>query len=298
MTSSSHFLKQLFTVAETQAQKLALVLDDQSWTYGELIDKVKSVVRQLHKSKIVQGQIIFQFVERGFDMICGLLAIMCVGGVYCAISPAEPANRLARFLEQIQGQYVLVHRKTHHRFPPRTVKNVLILDDILLQVSCVTSTDDSLLYRDYGAAFIIPTSGTTGRPKLVVHTHKSLSAMVATYTQWNGGICRNGDQNLQSASCSWILHLWEITSTLTIGGTLILLRPNGHLDMSYFSKTLFCQQVTALSTGPATIRALTHYLKESQRLETLRFMRNITTGGNERFPISRISLLDNSFLFR
>ncbi len=33
---------------------------------------------------------IYQLVERSFEMICGLFGIMYVGGVYCPLNPTDP----------------------------------------------------------------------------------------------------------------------------------------------------------------------------------------------------------------
>ena len=272
-------------MAEVYPQKVALVLDEQLWTYGELVEQVESVIHHLQKSGVIQGQIIYQCVERGLEMICGFLGTMCAGGVYCALNPTEPPNRLVGLMEQIQGQYALVHWKTSDRLPPASVQHVLKFDHILQPVSCSANTANASICQSKGAAFIICTSGTTGRPKSVVHTHKSLSAMVVTYTQWDGGICTNQDQNLQGAPCSWILHVWEMASTLAAGGTLVLLRPNGHLDIGYFVESLIRQQVTTLHIGPGIIRALIGYLKENQKLETFKLVRKVYTGGNDKISI-------------
>ena len=282
MTLSSYFFKQLFAMAEAHPQKLAVVLDEQSWTYGELVEQVQCVVHHLHKSGVIQGQIIYQCVERGLEMICGFLATMCVGGVYYALSPTEPSNRLTGLMRQIQGQYALVHWKTYGRLPPASIQHMLKFDSILQPVSCSPSAGNASICRSEGAAFIICTSGTTGRPKAVVHTHKSLSTMVATYTHWDGGICTNQDQNLQGAPCTWILHVWETASTLAAGGTLVLLRPDGHLDIGYLAESLVRQQVTVLHIGTGIIRALIGYLKENQNLETFRLVRKVYTGGNDK----------------
>ena len=280
-------LKQLFHTAETHAQKLAVVLDDQSWTYSELIEMVERLVLHLHRLNIVQGQIVYQYVERGFEMICGLLAIMSAGGVYCPINPAEPPNHLAGLLEQIQGQYIFMHKKTHNHFPTAAVSHVVLVDVILFLSASISYTNDLLLCSTNGAAFIIGTSGTTGRRKVVVHTHRSFSAAVRLYTLWDGGLYTSRDQVLQVTTCSWVSHLWEISVALASGSNLVLLRPGGHLNISYLAQTLSRQQVTTLTVNSALIRALTHFIEQTQRLETFRFMRKLFFGGNDTSSIDQ-----------
>jgi acyl-coenzyme A synthetase/AMP-(fatty) acid ligase len=280
MTSSLHILRELFNVAQVHPQKVAVVLDDQVWTYSELVGKVQSVAYYLHNSNIVQGQIVYQFVERGFAMICGLLGIMSVGGVYCPINPTEPYERVAALLEQIQGQYAVLHEKTRNQFPSAAVRHIISLDTILVPCSHLEDIYDLPLCNECGPVYIICTSGTTGRQKLVVHTHRSFSASNKVYGQKDVGMYTMHDQVLQVATCSWILHLTEVAMPLIVGGTLILLRPGGQLDMAYFAQTLIYQQVTTVLIGPAIIRALTGYLKTSQQLDTFKFVRNLCTAGD------------------
>ncbi|CAF0982682.1 unnamed protein product [Adineta steineri] len=227
MTTSYYVIRSLLDIARLYPQKIAIVLDDQVWTYSELIMQVERVVYQLHHLGVVQGQIIYQFVERSFEMICGFLAILYIGGVYCPINPAVPFERLNVLLEQMQGQYVLVHEKTLNQFPTAAVQHVIVLDNILVPLLDVEDMSDLQIPGKYGAAFIIFTSGTTGRPKAVVHTHKSFSASMAAFIQWNIGMYTARDHVLQVATCSWITHIGEISLPLVVGGTLVLLRQGG-----------------------------------------------------------------------
>ena len=268
-------------MAQLFPQKIAIVLDDQTWTYSELVEQVERVICHLNRLKIAQGQIIYQFVERGFEMACGLLGIMCAGGVYCALNPTEPSERLVSIIKQIKGQYVIVHKATRNQFPGgTTVKHVILMEEVLSPLSDFQYIDDRPACKECGAAFIVCTSGTTGRPKAVVHTHKSYSASIIAHINWDVGLYTIQDQVLQVASSSWILHLMEISLPLVVGGTLVLLRPSGYLDMGYFSQTVSCQKVTTLIIGPGIIRALTSYLEMSQRLETFDFVRNLCVAGD------------------
>ncbi|CAF4100111.1 unnamed protein product, partial [Adineta steineri] len=284
MITSCYAIHNLFNIAQLYPQKVALVLDDQVWTYSELIMQIKRVVYQLHHLGVVQGQIIYQFVERSFEMICGFFGIMYIGGVYCPLNPTLPPSRLNIILEQMQGQYVLVHEKTLNQFPIAAVQHVIVLDNILLPLLDIKGTDDLPISREYDAAFIILTSGTTGQPKAVVHTHKSFSAIIAAFIQWNVGIYTARDHVLQVAASSWITHTWEISAPLVVGGTLVLLRQGGHLDVAYFSQTLMRQQITTLIAGSAIIRALTNYIENNQQTKTFDTVRYLCTGGEALKP--------------
>ena len=134
MASSFYVLRQLFNMAQIYPQKVAVVLDDQVWTYSELIEQIERVVCHLHRLNIVQGQIIYQFVERSLEMICGIFGIMCAGGVYCPLNPTDPSDRILSLLEQTKGEYVLVHGKTHKRFPSAAVRHAILFDDILSSI--------------------------------------------------------------------------------------------------------------------------------------------------------------------
>ncbi|CAF1420288.1 unnamed protein product [Adineta steineri] len=284
MTTSYYVIRSLFDIARLYPQKVAIVLDNQVWTYSELIMQVERVVYQLHHLGVVQGQIIYQFVERSFEMICGFLAILYIGGVYCPLNPILPPGRLNIILEQMQGRYVLIHEKALKQFPIATVQHVIILDNILSPSLDIEVMSDLSISREYGAAFIIFTSGTTGPPKAVVHTHRSFSASIAALIGWDVGMYTVRDQVLQIAASSWITHIWEILLTLVVGGTLVLLRQGGLFDVAYFSRTLMHQQITTLLIGPAIIRALTNYIENSQQTKIFDTVRQLCVGGEGLKP--------------
>ena len=128
-------------------------------------------------------------------------------------------------------------------------------------------------------AYIICTSGTTGRQKAIVHTQCSLSASIDALIQWDLEIYSPRDQVVQIASCSWAMHLLEIFPPLVLGTALILLRPGGNLDMAYFTQTLIKRQVNTLTIGLTMARILADYLKISQQVDTFRRVRNLCVTG-------------------
>ncbi|CAF1398593.1 unnamed protein product, partial [Adineta steineri] len=284
MTTSHYVLCNFLNTARLYPQKVAIILDDQVWTYSELIMQVERVVYHLHHLGVVQGQIIYQFVERSFEMVCGFLAIMYMGGVYCPLNPTLPPGRLNTILGQMQGQYVLVHEKTLDQFPIATVQHVIVLNNILSPSLDIEVMSDLPISREYGAAFIIFTSGTTGPPKAVVHTHRSFSASISALIGWDAGMYTARDHILQVAASSWISHIWEISLSLAVGGTLVLLRQGGHLDVAYLSRTIMHQQITTIMAVPGIIRALTNYIVNNQQSKIFDTVRHLSIGSDVMKP--------------
>lgn len=92
---------------------IAIEFDEQVWTYNELFS---NAIRVVHNLKIDQGEVVYQYVDRSLEMVCGLLGIMCAGGIYCPLSPTDPPMRIRLLIEDIQGRCVLVHGSTHVKF--------------------------------------------------------------------------------------------------------------------------------------------------------------------------------------
>ncbi|CAF1565040.1 unnamed protein product, partial [Rotaria sordida] len=46
-------------------------------------------------------QIVYQFIKQSFEMICGLLGIICAGHVHCTLNTTDLLERIASVLGQI-----------------------------------------------------------------------------------------------------------------------------------------------------------------------------------------------------
>lgn len=69
MTQTIHHLcEALLEIEKLAGQQVAIELDEQSWTYAELLSNVICVS---HELGIENGQIVGQCLTRSFEMICG-----------------------------------------------------------------------------------------------------------------------------------------------------------------------------------------------------------------------------------
>lgn len=134
--------------------------------------------------------------------------------------------------------------------------------------------------RSVNPCLMTVTSGTTGRPKVIIHTHRSL--LGSLNTALNCDIKGHG-KFLQIAAASWGVHLIEILLPLTHTepGTLVLLQKDDPLNMNRFCSTIERKQITFLFIGSSMLRALLDYLDADTKkaIRILRTLRNFWTAG-------------------
>jgi acyl-CoA synthetase (AMP-forming)/AMP-acid ligase II len=98
-------------------------------------------------------------------------------------------------------------------------------------------------------ALILMTSGTTGRPKGIVHSQRSLSARVALNLAWIGAA------DLRSALCVLPLHfghgmIGNVFTVLAAGGRLVLWPQPGVDEMRGFGPLVERERLTFMSSTP------------------------------------------------
>ena len=153
---------------------------DRSYTFAEgayIAGKLAESLKELGVDK--QDRVAF-LTERCEHYILSILGILSSGAVYVPLDNAHPEGRLQFILEDTDAKVVIVSDETVDR------AKTLVKDSVLLNISDVLKGDigsADYLSADYGGlACILYTSGTTGIPKGVKITRKSILNVSAFYT--------------------------------------------------------------------------------------------------------------------
>ncbi|HCF7579373.1 TPA: pyoverdine non-ribosomal peptide synthetase PvdD, partial [Pseudomonas aeruginosa] len=80
-------------------QAVALILDEQRLSYGELNARANRLAHCLIARGVGADVPVGLALERSLDMLVGLLAILKAGGAYLPLDPAAPEERLAHILD-------------------------------------------------------------------------------------------------------------------------------------------------------------------------------------------------------
>ena len=265
------FIEQVFN----HPNKIAVILEDQLITYGELYSLVNSVACRL--SHIVKsGDIVCQCVERSIEMVVGILSIFMCNTVYCPISPYDSDQRRRTLINETNAKIILVHNGTANLFIDNDQVSIVQIDQENKNDSFIV---DKVINDPCAIAFIVFTSGSTGTPKGVPIGHENFSSYL--YSMCYEQYILSSDIIVQISRDTFDAHLQEILGSLLIGGSCVLLNPsNGtHLNISYLIKIIRNHHVTFINVVPSVSIALVDYLNNPKQFLSS-FLRVVISTGN------------------
>ncbi|CAF3541267.1 unnamed protein product, partial [Adineta steineri] len=196
--------------------------------------------------------------------VIGMMAIEMVGGVYCPLSPRDPQQRLYVLVQQTHSRLVLLHHLTRTKFQNDIISLdidlVMINSDFRAEIDTDQLSITGITSEDI--AYIIFTSGSTGIPKAAQIRHRNV--IQCTHSMFLVNAVNEKDTVIQIARCSFDVHVLDIMGTLQLGGTLIMLHPDGILDLEYFASVLARKQVTYIQAVPSLLRAVFTFIRDTR----------------------------------
>ena len=227
-----------------QPDAVAVAEDGRSATYRELDAMADAIMSKFYSDHYLTIGIV---MSHGIEMIAAMLAVLKSGAAYVPAEPSLPRERID-YMMRTAGVGLVITDHYCRDLPPAAP-----LPD--------RSAPD-------GAAYVLYTSGTTGRPKgVVVENHSVVNYAEAFEREFHVAL---GDVMLQYSICSFDIFVEEVFATLLNGATLAI-PPAAVRDGSLADLMAFCERhgVTEISGFPYLLADMNRYRCHPSRLRLL-----------------------------
>jgi len=227
---------------EKQPDAIAVLFQDQSFTYQQLNQGSNQLARYLQRLGVHTRTLVGICLDRGVEAIAAMLAVLKSGGTYVPLDPSYPAERLHFIMKDAGISIVLTQTKFIDSLQPGNVK-FICLEQVW---NTITQESDENLLTSCTAkqlAYVIYTSGSTGAPKGVMVPHCAVNRLVCAtdYIQ-----VESSDRVAQVANLAFDAATFEVWVALLNGAKLIGIERETTLSPVDFVETLQHRQISIL----------------------------------------------------
>jgi acyl-coenzyme A synthetase/AMP-(fatty) acid ligase len=193
---------------ETPADTALLAIDERGsetrWSYGAFAEQSSRLAHVLQGHGLARGEIVLVLVASLPLGIIARLAVMKAGGVSLLLRHGTTAREMAHYIERTSPRLAIAGPEDVERFPAGIRVLVLPSPELDAALRAAPPHFPSLQLRSDEPEHIVGTGGTTGLPKLVLHTHGSRAYH---YLRWTVGFAP-GDLSWDLTG-RWWLGAWR-----------------------------------------------------------------------------------------
>ena len=237
-------------------------------TYGELDARSAELARHLRHLGVGPNRLVAVALDKGFEQVVAVLAILRAGAAYLPVDPGLPPERFAHLLDHGEIEVAVTRAKLDGELTwPENVGR-LVVDDLPADPGEPDAPAPEVTPEHL--AYVIYTSGSTGEPKGVMIDHRgALNTIVDIDERFSIGA---EDKVFALSALSFDLSVYDIFGTLTAGGTIVLPSPSGIRDPAHWAALMERHGVTVWDSVPALMVMLAEYLesRDEPRAGTLR----------------------------
>jgi amino acid adenylation domain-containing protein len=238
---------------ERSPDAVAVVYEESQLSYRRLNRSANQLAHRLREMGAGPEVRIGLCLQRGLDMLVGLLGILKTGGAYVPVDPDYPAERLTYILRDSGARVVVTCQRFAEKLG-RVRVGTMHLDEDWEQTHSLFDCNPASQGERENLAYVIYTSGSTGRPKGVGVSRSALTNFATAFSRRIGLLPI--DVLVAVTSLTFDISVLEFFVPI-ISGARVVVADEETVKDGYLLKALMIEsEATHLQATPATWRML------------------------------------------
>ncbi len=264
--------------ARADPHRIAVEDGERRFSYEELHAAAAAIADELLLAGVRPEEPVAVCLPRSWEAVASLLGVVYAGAAYVPVSPAYPAMR-QRSIVELAGIRIAISDGAHGQGLPG---DLLRLDARTLSNRRAASADRPPVALDPDRlAYVMFTSGSSGRPKGVEVTHRNLTSLIGSQADV---VPRGDDVVMQLIPLEFDVSGLEIWGALTSGARLVI-APPGRPDPRALGRLIGSRGITFLAVSPGVLHQLVRVA-----LADLAELRVVVSAGDVLSPLAARSL--------
>jgi amino acid adenylation domain-containing protein len=241
--------------------RVALVDGTQALTYAELNARANRLANHLRLRGACSETRVALVLDSPINRIVAVLGVLKAGAAYVPVDPSLPALRTHGIFEAASVSITIVDVGGLSKVP-NVPGSLVDMDAERASIAAESSEDLSLGVHDDNLAYVVFTSGTTGRPKGVMVSHRNLLSIAAAWEE-SYELAQAPLRHLQVAGFAFDVFAGDWIRALATGGTLVCCPGHIALEPRALAELINRERIECLELVPALAEPLAAYCEQT-----------------------------------